>query len=181
MSEPSNPPPSVPSLWQRRVIHPIAVQLTQGTTPDKIALTVAVGSAFALFPILGTTTLLCLIAGIILSLNQPIIQIVNGICTPLHFTVIPLLFRLGAVLFDVPRRHLNIRMINQMFWDDPGLFLHRMGLAALHAICAWALLAPFWIGLVYFCARPVFREWARMRAAAAVTATDAPPPVHPVP
>ena len=70
------------------MIDPIAAQLTQGITPEKIALTLAVGSALALFPILGTTTLLCLLAGILLRLNQPIIQMVNALCTPLHLPVI---------------------------------------------------------------------------------------------
>jgi uncharacterized protein (DUF2062 family) len=100
--------------WQRHVIDPVAAQLTQGITPEKIALTLSVGSALALFPILGTTTLLCLLAGILLRLNQPIIQIVNALCTPLHLPVIYFLVRLGSKLFDTPSEHMGIRMMNHM-------------------------------------------------------------------
>ena len=147
--------------WQRHVIDPIAVQLTQGITPEKIALTLAVGSALALFPILGTTTILCLIAGIMLRLNQPIIQMVNALCTPIHLPVIFFMVRLGSWMFNVQSAHVGIRMMNHMLWDDPRDFFERFGITALHAIAAWALLAPFWMIIVYILALPVLREALR--------------------
>jgi uncharacterized protein (DUF2062 family) len=147
--------------WQRHVIDPIAIQLTQGITPEKIALTLAVGSALALFPILGTTTILCLLAGILLRLNQPIIQIVNALCTPIHLPVIFFMVRLGSWMFNVPNTHVGIRMMNHMFWDDPRDFFEKFGFTALHAIAAWALLAPFWMVILYIFALPVLREALR--------------------
>jgi len=174
-------PPRQPTFWQRRVVTPIVHQLTQGITPEKIALTLAVGSAFALFPIVGTTTVLCLIVGICLRLNQPIIQLVNGICTPLHLPVILGVVRLGEHIFGQPHARLGIRYMSQMFWDEPRVFFDRYGSIAFHAIVAWAVICPFWITLVYLVARPVLRELNRMRAAAAVKTTGGEPPVHPVP
>jgi uncharacterized protein (DUF2062 family) len=147
--------------WQRHVIDPIAIQLTQGITPEKIALTLAVGSALALFPILGTTTLLCLLAGILLRLNQPIIQIVNALCTPIHLPVIFFMVRIGSWMFNVQSTHLGIRMMNHMLWEDPRDFLERFGITALHAIAAWALIAPFWMVIIYIFALPVLREALR--------------------
>src|SRR5262245_45120940 len=64
-------------FWRRRVIGLIVAQLTQGVSPEKIALTIALGSTIAIFPIMGSTTLLCLIVGVWCKLNQPIIQLVN--------------------------------------------------------------------------------------------------------
>ena len=163
MSETPKKDPVAPSRtpWQRHVIDPIAVQLTQGITPEKIALTLAVGSALALFPILGTTTLLCLVAGILLRLNQPIIQIVNALCTPIHLPVIFFMVRLGSWMFNVQSAHVGIRMMNHMLWDDPRDFFERFGITALHAIAAWALLAPFWMVIIYVFALPVLREALR--------------------
>lgn len=163
MSETPKKDPVAPSRtsWQRHVIDPIAVQLTQGITPEKIALTLAVGSGLALFPILGTTTLLCLIAGILLRLNQPIIQIVNALCTPIHLPVIFFMVRLGSWMFNVQSAHVGIRMMNHMLWDDPRDFFERFGVTALHAIAAWALLAPFWMVIIYVFALPVLREALR--------------------
>ena len=64
-----------PSFWRRRVRDPIMAQLKQGTTPEKIALTIGLGVALGVFPILGSTTALCLAAAALLKLNQPVIQI----------------------------------------------------------------------------------------------------------
>ncbi|HMD61389.1 MAG TPA: DUF2062 domain-containing protein [Opitutaceae bacterium] len=169
------------TAWQRHVIDPIAAQLTQGITPEKIALTLAFGSAFALFPILGTTTILCLLVGILLRLNQPIIQIVNALCTPLHLPVIYAMVRLGNLIFHTPKSHVGIRMMEHMFWDDPKDFFEKFGITALHAIAAWAIIAPFWILIVYLFARPVLREVLRRKAVLEPGTVRVPPPEHPVP
>jgi uncharacterized protein (DUF2062 family) len=159
----------------------VVQQLTQGITPHKIALTLAVGSALALFPIVGTTTFLCFIAGIVLGLNQPFIQIVNGICAPLHLPVILGMIRLGERLFHEQHSKMSLRYMSQMFWYAPRTFLHHFGTTALHAIVAWGVITPFWIVAVYAIALPVLREIERMRAEAAVKTTSVEPPSHPVP
>lgn len=162
-------PDTEQSFWHRRVLSPIAHQLTQGITPEKIALTLAVGSACALFPIVGTTTLLCLVAGVALRLNQPAIQIVNGICTPVHLPVIFGLYHLGNVLFgEHPIRHPGgMRyFFTEMFgllWDHPTEFFQHFGHLVVHLMVAWAVVAPFWIALVYALALPVMREVAVLR------------------
>jgi uncharacterized protein (DUF2062 family) len=174
----------VRTSWQRHVIDPIAVQLTQGITPEKIALTMAVGSALALFPIFGTTTLLCLLAGIVLKLNQAIIQLVNMLCATIHFPLIVCLFRLGHMMFGVPYTHIGLGMIHHMldtFWEDPTKFFERFGLDALHAIAAWAVLAPMWMMIIYMIALPVVREVLRRRLVIVTQTTPTPPPAHPIP
>lgn len=142
-------------------------QLTQGITPEKIALTLAVGSACGLFPIVGTTTILCFVAGIALRLNQPAIQIVNGACAPVHVPIILLLYHLGNVLFHVRHTaYYSRHFLSNMFWvlwDTPGLFLRDFGTFAWHLVAAWAVVAPVWIPLVYFMTLPVLKEIQRRR------------------
>ena len=169
--------------WQRHVIDPIAAQLTQGITPEKIALTLSVGSTLALFPIFGTTTLLCLLAGIILKLNQPIIQLVNMLCATIHFPLIVLFFRMGHLMFGVPYTHLGPGYMHHMldtFWEDPTKFFERFGVDALHAIVAWAVVAPFWMILAYVLSLPVLREALRRRILVVAQTAAATPPDHPV-
>jgi uncharacterized protein (DUF2062 family) len=166
--------------WQRQVIDPIAAQLTQGITPEKIALTLAVGSALGFFPIIGTTTLLCLAAGVLLRLNQPIIQLVNALCTPFHLPVIYCTVRLGNWLFAAPYEHVGIRVMNHMLWEDPREFFEKFGMSALHAMAAWAVIAPVWIIATYLLALPVLREALRRRMVISCEPVS-PPPVHPVP
>jgi uncharacterized protein (DUF2062 family) len=186
VNEPPQPDLGPPrqSAWQRHVIDPIAAQLTQGITPEKIALTMAVGSALALFPIFGTTTLLCLLAGIMLKLNQAIIQLVNVLCATIHFPLIVCLFRLGHVMFGVPYTHIGMGMMHHMldtFWEDPAKFFERFGVDALHAIAAWFVILPFWLIIVYMLALPVVREVLRRRVAMVAQTAPGQPPVHPVP
>ena len=182
------PVPSVPatnkfpptrSFWQRRVRDPIIAQLTQGITPEKIALTLAVGSAFALFPILGTTTLLCFLAAYALRLNQPITQLINQACWPLHVPAIFLCVRLGEKIFGSAPVHFSIREMNSLFWKEPARFFQDFGTTALHAISAWAVLAPLYMLAVYYVSLPLMRSVSRIKAEAAAKAAQAPD--HPVP
>ena len=178
--DPARPPRT---FWQRRVFDPVVAQLTQGITPEKIALTIAVGSTLALFPILGTTTLLCLLVGIVLRLNQPIIQAVNYLCTPIHLPLIWWMVRTGEWLFGEPHRPFRMRLLANLLWEDPVQFLRVFGVTGLHAIVVWAILAPFWALLIYHIMLPLLREMARVRVTvvpkhpAEPPGTDEPPPV----
>jgi uncharacterized protein (DUF2062 family) len=170
------------TFWQRRVRDPIVLQLTQGITPEKIALTLAIGSAIALFPILGTTTLLCFLIGLALRLNQPIIQLINQALWPVHVPAIFLCVRLGEWIFGVQQHaKFSIRYMNELLWNDPAQFLHRFGLIALYAVVAWAVLAPFYATIVYYVSLPIMRAVARIKAEAAAKAALAKTPEHPVP
>jgi uncharacterized protein (DUF2062 family) len=148
-------------FWQRWLVDPIVRQLTQGVTPGKIALSLAVGSALALFPILGTTTALCFLAGILLSLNQPIIQGVNALCTFIYFPLIVVFVRFGDRLTGAPPSSLNIPAMISLFSHHPGQFFREFGVTGLHAMLGWIVVAPFWIALIYFLSLPGLRVAAR--------------------
>ncbi|HTO04692.1 MAG TPA: DUF2062 domain-containing protein [Opitutus sp.] len=183
MSTAHAPTPSIPvrSFWQRRIRDPIVAQLTQGITPEKIALTLAVGSALAVFPILGTSTLLCFLAAFALRLNQPITQLINQACWPLHIPVIYLCVRFGEKLFGAPAIHFNIREMSQLAQNEPSRFLQDFGTSALHAASAWLLIAPFYIALIYAISLPVMRTVHRMKAEAAAKAAAIESTDHPIP
>ena len=82
------PTESKPSWWQRRVILPVKQQLTQGITADRIALTISLGITLGIFPILGSAILLCGLAGVMLKLNQPIIQAIGTLAYPLQLVLL---------------------------------------------------------------------------------------------
>jgi uncharacterized protein (DUF2062 family) len=151
-------------FWQRWLVDPIVRQLTQGVTPQKIAMTIAVGSALALFPILGTTTTLCVLVGIIFGLNQPIIQGVNALCTFAYFPLIVVFVRFGDALAGTPPSSINIPLMISQFTHHPGDFFRQFGVTALHAILGWAVVAPVWIPLVYVVSLQALRTAARRNA-----------------
>ncbi len=161
MTLPAVAPPNR-TFWQRRIVDPVVAQLTQGITPEKIALTIAVGGACALFPIFGTTTLLCFLVALVLRLNQPIIQLLNQALWPVHVPVILWLVRLGEMIFGVPHQRFRPKEMYHLFWQDTGRFFEKFGTIALHAVVAWALLAPFFIVLCYYALLPLMRAIDRI-------------------
>jgi uncharacterized protein (DUF2062 family) len=153
--------------WQRRVVDVVLAQLRQGITPQKIALTVAMGVTLGLFPILGSTTLLCLLAGLMLKLNQPIIQLVNYVVYPLQVAGIYFFIRIGEWLTRTPPLQFSIAGLIQQFRAAPLHFFQEFGMTALRGVLAWTLIAPFAAAAIYFLLLPVLRRLARLRGAGA--------------
>src|ERR1035438_1407369 len=87
---------------QDKLLRPIIELLKQEVTPEKMALSLALGAALGIFPALGWTTALCAIAALTLRLNLPAIQIVNYFVYPLQIVLLIPFFRLGERLFRVP-------------------------------------------------------------------------------
>ena len=46
-------------FFYRRLVRPVLELLRQGVTPEKIALSLTLGVALGVFPVLGSTTALC--------------------------------------------------------------------------------------------------------------------------
>ena len=183
VTDPETSPLPAPArtLWQRRILDPIVAQLTQGLTPDKIALTIAIGSAIAMFPILGTTTLICRVVGVFMKLNQPILQVVNYACTPIHIPFIFFAFKWGERLFGIEHSVLEARGMRRELIAHPWEFIQHYSLTGLHAIEFWAILVPLWALAVYYISLPILRgiESARVTALAKTAAEKAKD--HPVP
>ena len=119
-------PSRLKKFWRERVVAVIVAQLTQGMTPEKIALTIALGLNLAMFPILGSTTLLCAAVAFWLKLNQPIIQLVNWLAYPLQFVMLLPFIRIGEWLLRAPPVTFSIPQMLQKFHDSPGNFLRRI-------------------------------------------------------
>ena len=132
-----------PSFWQRRVVDPIVTQLTQGITPEKIALTLAMGVAGGLFPFLGCTTLLCFLLAAVFRLNQPIIHVVNQVLWPVHLTMIVVYIRCGEWIYGSAKMPFEPDEITHLFLHAQREFWARFGLMGLHALSAWLLTVPF--------------------------------------
>lgn len=154
----AEPAAAQPSFLQRRVVAPIVAQLKQGITPEKIALTLALGGVVGVFPIIGATTALCALLAWRLKLNQPIIQLINYLLYPLHLLLLLPFYRAGETLFGQP--HLPIFSIADLvhrFRDGPLQFLLDYGMVGLYGVAVWCLLAPPAALLLYWALRPTLR------------------------
>jgi hypothetical protein len=122
---------AIERAWRRRTLDVVVAQLRQGVTADKIALTLAIGLIFGLFPIFGTTSALCVMAALWLKLNQPMIQLVNWFAAPLQLPGIYLFVRIGERLTHSAPVQFSIPGLVQQFRASPLQFLRLFGMTGL--------------------------------------------------
>jgi uncharacterized protein (DUF2062 family) len=147
-------------FWQNRVLSPVVQQLRQGISAEKIALTLALGFMLSVFPVLGATTLLCALAGILLRLNQPIIQLVNFLAYPIQLALLIPFYRAGECLLGRAPIPLNIPLLFERFSADAIQFLKDFGMIAAGGILVWLMVAPVLTGVGYGLLRWILRALA---------------------
>jgi uncharacterized protein (DUF2062 family) len=148
-------------FFKRRLVRPILELLKQGVTPEKIALSIALGAALGVFPVIGSTTVLCAIAAIVLRLNLPAIQVVNYFMYPAQIAMLVPFFRLGEKLFRAPRFRVSVPQIYALFQASMWNAVKLLWTTAWHAIVAWSLLAPVFVAVVYLVLVPIL--WRVLR------------------
>jgi len=156
LSEPGAQAP--PGFWRRRVGDPLVSLLAQGLTPERLALSLAVGLVLGLFPIVGATTLLCVAAGFAFRLNHVALQLANHLAYPLQVPLILAFVRLGERLLGAPRVTLDPLALARHFQRDATGFLREFGLTGLHGILGWGLVAPALVAAAFFALRPLLRR-----------------------
>jgi uncharacterized protein (DUF2062 family) len=147
-------------LLHRRWIQPVVALLTQGVTVEKIALSIACGISFGIFPVLGSTSLLCAIAAALLQLNLPAIQLVNWFVYPLQLMLLVPFMRAGGVLFRSGPVSLSLAQLVAMVHAKPLQAITSLFLVSLRAISVWLLIAPLLTVLLYVGLSPVLRRLA---------------------
>ncbi len=154
------------SFWRRRIRAPLLALLAQGLTPDRLALTLGVGTACSLFPFLGFTSLLNLGAGWWLRLNQPLLQTWNQVLGPVQLALILGYVRLGEWLWGARGERFTVGEMLAAFRERSlADFLARFGWAGIHAFTAWAVTTPALVWIVYRLSRPALHRLASKRAA----------------
>lgn len=144
--------------WRRWLVAPVITQLTHGTSPDRIGWTIALGMVVGVFPIMGSTTLVCLLIGWLLRLNQPVLHVFRAVVYPLHLALILIFIRLGERLYGAPLISFSIPQLIGKFKDSPLQFARDFGMAAWHGVSAWLLIAPVAAVLIKMAAMPALRK-----------------------
>jgi uncharacterized protein (DUF2062 family) len=148
----------VNEFFQQRIVRPIVDLLIRGITPEKIALSLAFGIVIGVFPVLGTTTLLCLLAAILFRLNLPAIQLVNYLCYPLQIALILPFLRMGQWLLRAEPLRLTLPQMLALAHGDTLRAIHLLWIGALQAAAAWMLVGPLAILGLYFTLTPMLRR-----------------------
>ena len=158
-------PTRMREFFQNRIIQPIQRLLLQGITPQKIALTIALGIVLGVFPVMGTTSLLCAAVAIALRLNLPAIQSVNYVMYPLQLLLIVPFIRAGEFILRAQRTTLTLKQMIALLHDGFLPAMHTLWILAVQGIFAWLLIAPAAIALLYFVSLSITRRAASMAAA----------------
>jgi uncharacterized protein (DUF2062 family) len=132
--------------------------LKEGMSLNKISLCIALGIGLGIFPVIGSTTVLCTIAALVLRLNLPAIQIVNYAVYPLQLILLAPFYAAGGWLFGNRRwsgvREDFIELLKADFWGSIARFWD----LTIYAIGVWLIITPFLVFLFYNLLKPVIRR-----------------------
>lgn len=127
----------------------VAELLREGVTPEKLALSMALGVVLGVFPVLGTTTAFCALAAFLLRLNLPSIQLVNYVVYPAQIALLIPFCRLGEWIFRAPRLPLSVAQIVALFRANYWHAMRVLWVSMWHAVVAWCVIAPVSVTLIY--------------------------------
>jgi uncharacterized protein (DUF2062 family) len=145
--------------------------LKQGITPEKLALTIAVGALLGTTPMLGTTTILCTIAAFAFGLNLAAIQLINGIVYPLQLILIIPFLRAGAWAFRSSDFTFTLSQIFGLIHTGVWHAITTLWIATVHALAVWLLAAGLSSIILYFVFRVILKRlWRETRRADAALA-----------
>ena len=151
-----------------RWLRPFLQLLRQGVSPEKIALTIALGAVLGVTPVLGSTTLLCTLAAITLRLNLPAIQLVNGVVYPLQFILLIPFYRLGAWMFGADASAISLSGVAALIREGVGKAVRTLWVVTMHALVAWLVLGAVASSILYVVLVPVVRGvWRKVQPSAA--------------
>lgn len=144
----------------KKITDPLMKQLRQGVSPHKLAQSVAFGMVLGTFPVLGSTTTLCLIAAAVFKLNHVAIQTINYVAYPIQFALLIPFFRAGEWIFGAKPIELDIPMIMQEFNVDFMTALKKYSMTALMGVVAWLIFSPIFFAALYFLSLKIFKRFS---------------------
>ena len=156
-----NAPVTHPILMVRRIlIEPLTGFLRQGMTPKELALTIALGFTLGLTPVLGSTTILCTLAALLLRLNLPAIQLINGLTYPLQLALFIPFLRAGAWVFRTSDPSLTLTQIAALIRANVWHAIAALWVVTMHALLVWLLFGCVATGVLYLILVPILEKWS---------------------
>jgi len=144
-------------------LDPFVNLLKQGISPEKLALTIALGIILGVTPVIGSTTMLCAAAALALGLNLPAIQLVNGIVYPLQFVMLIPYYRLGAWMFRADASSISLGGVLELIKMGVIHAIRTLWVVTIHALAAWLVSGTVVAFLLYLALVPLIRLlWRRV-------------------
>jgi|UniRef100_UPI00404B0C72 uncharacterized protein (DUF2062 family) len=151
-------------FWQKRLRDPLVGFLARGITPVALSRAIAVAVVCGVFPFLGATTLLTLGAGMTLRLNQPVMQTINYLLSPVQLLMIPVFVQLGAWILGANTASFSIAAMLEFAREGSiGDFVAQFWQAGVYAFVGWLVTAPLILAVGLLVAAPVIDRLAANR------------------
>ena len=153
MSSNSNPVPvdsTVPPASQgpvhhgwlyRRIALPILALLRMGASPERLAWSIAVGLAIGVNPLLGSTTLVCMVVAVVFRLNLAASQLANHAMYPVQIVLVVPFLQLAARVFHAGRLPFSAKMLYADARAHPIHLIAQLWTWEWHALIVWGALA----------------------------------------
>src|ERR1700722_16933181 len=130
--------------------------LSQGISPRRLALTLALGIAIGCLPVFGITTALCAVLAVTLRLNLPALQAANYAVMPLQLLLIAPFVRMGGWLFAAgPRPYSGVATMTHL---SPMSLAGALTGMAGQALAAWLVFAIPAVAVLTLALTPVLRK-----------------------
>jgi len=134
-----------------KIIRSLSKLLKQGLSPVKLSLVIALGITLSIFPVLGTTTLICTLVSILFNLNLPAMQLANYAAFPLQVILFFPFLKLGETISKVSLDSLSkVQLISNF---DEGFFfaVEKLSHYLIVACLGWSLaIIPIFFILYFF-------------------------------
>jgi uncharacterized protein (DUF2062 family) len=125
----------------RRIALPILALLRMGASPERLAWSIAVGLAIGVNPLLGSTTLVCMVVAVVFRLNLAASQLANHAMYPVQIVLVVPFLQLAARVFHAGRLPFSAKMLYADARAHPIHLIAQLWTWEWHALIVWGALA----------------------------------------
>jgi uncharacterized protein (DUF2062 family) len=149
---------SVRTIFRERMLAPILNLLREGTSPRRLAWSLAIGLVIGINPLLGSTTFVCLAAALLFRLNLIASQIANHVVYPLELALFFVFIRIGDWLFHTGRMPMHRKALLESVRHHPWDTTRLLWSWEWHALVVWLFFAAIVAPLLAAILTPVLRR-----------------------
>ncbi len=146
------------TLLYRKAVLPLLALLRMGTTPEKLAWSLAIGCVIGINPLLGSTTIVCLIVIFALRLNTVASQLGNHLMYPLELLLVVPFIRAGERLFHTAPMPILGKQSFTLARTAPGATIKLLWQWEGHALVVWAMCAVLIAPVLALILTPILRH-----------------------
>lgn len=132
---------NIERILKEKILQPIINLLKEGVGPEALALAVSLGIVVGVIPLLGSTTIICILLAYGLRLNMPALQLVSYLMFPLQLILFIPFFHAGTYFFEPLEFPASVSQISAMMSHDVWGTVQLFWVANLQALLVWILMA----------------------------------------